>query len=382
MKSIRWIAILIVIASTLLVTTTTIHACSYSLEKTTQVTYAGKKARTTRSNGQCIAVDLCGRVHLVWEDDRHMNREIYYASIVNDSVLPEIRITRTPAESSYPCVASDSVDTHILWEEVIGLYSDIMYVRIRDGKVAVKKRLTHTHLESSCPVSALGPDGSLHIAWHEGPFKQTAIYYGRVEGDSLAETYGVCTSHPGAFRPDIACDGDGRIMIMWPEATRISARLYNGSQWEDEKTIADLEFIPWKVSATSLPEGRWAAAWFDGRTDVNKVYIGFYDGGDWQDPSWLAGDKHTTSYYPDLSVTESGHLVAVWENRIPSDNQYTIRACCHDGQSWGTPVEFYRNRKAGRYPSIAIRDGVVHLVWFSSMNQADEIYYSTLRSDK
>jgi len=381
MKSVHWLAILTFIASTLPVAATT-HACSYSLEKTTQVTHAGRKSRTTRSNGQCIAVDPHGTVHLVWEDDRHMNREIYYASIDGDSILPEIRITQTPAESSFPCIASDSMDTYILWEEVLGLYSDIMYARIRDGKVAAKKRLTHSHLDSSCPVSSLGPDGSLHIAWHEGPFKQTAIYYGRVEGDSLVETYGVCTSHPEAFRPDIACDGEGRIMIIWPEGTRMSSRLYDGSRWQDEKTIADLEFIPWRVSVTSLPEGRWAAAWFDGRTDFNKIYVGFYDGGKWQDPELLAGDARTSSYYPDLAVTESGQLVAVWEDRLSSEDQRAMHIRCYDGRSWGDPVEFFRNKYAGRYVSIASRDGVVHAVWFGGIQGADEIYYSRLRSDK
>jgi hypothetical protein len=311
-----------------------------------------------------------------------MNREVYYTSIVDGSVLPEIRITRTLGESSYPCIASDSVDTYILWEEVMDQYSDIMYARIRDGKVAAKKRLTRSHLESSCPVSAVGPDGSLHIAWHEGPFNQTAIYYGRVESDSLAATYGVCTDHPLAFRPAIASDDDGRVMIIWPEGSRMSSRLYNGEQWEDKKTIAGLKFIPWRMSVAGLPEGRWAAAWFDGPTNTNRVYVGFCDDGDWQEPAILAGAEGMTSYYPDLASTESGHLVAVWESQVPSEGYYMIHTRCHDGRSWGEPVEFYRNRRAGRYASITTHNGVVHSVWFSSMVNADEIYYGTLRSDK
>jgi hypothetical protein len=311
-----------------------------------------------------------------------MNREIYYASVVDGDILPEVRITRTPAESSFPCIASDSLDAYILWEEVIGLYSDIMYARIRDGKVVVKKRLTRTHLDSSCPVSTLGPDGSLHIAWHEGPFKQTAIYYGRVEGDSLTETYGVCTKHPEAFRPAISCDMEGRLMLIWPEGDRMSSRLYNGSVWEDEKAIADLEYLPWRVSVANLPDGRWAAAWFDGRNDTNRVYVGFYEEGEWQDPKWLAGDKLATSYYPDLAVSESGDLVAVYESRVPSKNYCTIHTRCYDGRTWDDPVEVYRHRAPGRYASIAFHEGVLHSIWFSLMVDSDEIYYSTMRSDR
>jgi hypothetical protein len=327
-------------------------------------------------------VDARGRVHLVWEDDRNMNREIYYASIVDGGAPRELRITRTPAESSFPCIVSDSLDTYILWEEVIGLYSDIMYARIRDGKVVVKKRLTNTHLDSSCPVSALGPDGSLHIAWHEGPFKQTAIYYGRVVGDSLIGTYGVCTNSPEAFRPDISCDRDGRLMVIWPEGDRMSSRLYNGIEWEDEKPIADLEYIPWRMSVAGLPDGRWAAAWFDGRNDTNRVYVAFCDSGTWQGADLLAGDEGVTSYYPDLAVSESGDLVAVYESRVLSKNYCTINTRCYDGRTWGEPAEVYHQRAPGRYASIAFHKGVLHSVWFSMMLNSDEIYYSTMRSDR
>lgn len=256
-----------------------------------------------------------------------------------------------------------------------------MYARIRDGKVAVKKRLTRTHLDSSCPVSTLGPDGSLHMAWHEGPFKQTAIYYGRVEGDSLVETYGVCTRHPEAFRPAISCDRDGRLMLIWPEGDRMNSRLFNGSGWEDEKAIADLEYIPWRMSVASMQDGRWAAAWFDGRNDTNRVYVAFHDEGRWQDPEWLAGDELATSYYPYLAVGESGDLVAVYESRVRSENYCTIHTRCYDGRTWGDPVEVYKHRAPGRYASIAFHRGVLHSIWFSLMVDSDEIYYSTMRSD-
>jgi hypothetical protein len=382
MKSICRAAAFSGVAAVYLITAATTQACSYALENTIQITHAGKLARTTRSNGQCIAVDRNSRVHLVWEDDRHMNREVYYASVLDGEVQPQIRITSTPAESSFPCVETDTVDTYVLWEEVIGPYSDIMYARIRHGQVAVKKRLTRTYLDSSCPVSALGPDGALHIAWHEGPHKQSAIYYGRVESDSLVETYGVCTNDPEAFRPDIACDGDGRIMVIWPEGDRMASRLCTGSAWEEIQKISDLDFIPWRMSVVSLPDGKWAAAWFDGQTSSSEVYVSFHDEGSWQERSILAGYRGATSYYPDLAVTESGNLVAVWENRVFGDNVYTVQIRCHDGKAWDAPTEMYRDKMPGRYVSMVSVDGVLHAVWFNAKLYANEIYYTTLRSDE
>lgn len=369
-------------ATALLVTAASASACSYKLEGTTRVTYALGESRTTRSNGQCIAVDPQGRAHLTWEDDRHSNREVYYGMVVDGQVVQEIRITRTPGESSYPCIAADSENVYILWEEVIGQYSDIMYARIRDGEVVARKRLTRTYLDSSCPVSALGPDGSLHIAWHEGPFMQTAIYYGRVRADSLIERFGVCTTHPKAFRPEIGCNQRGEVMVIWPEGDRMSSRLYDGSEWAEEKPIADLALIPWRVSVAGFPDGRWAAAWFDDDGHGNEVLAAFYEDGEWQDPTWLSGEERTTTYYPDLTVSDSGELIVVYECRSPRDDFYAIRTRCHDGAGWGPVEEFYRENAAGRYVSLAYHDGVVHAVWFSAKEYDDEIYYSTLRSER
>jgi hypothetical protein len=93
--------------------------CPFSSVETTRITNAIGQSRTGRDNARCICCDKEGIVHMVWEDKRTGNFEIYYAALAADSVK-EVRITRSRGESTYPCVACDSSDVYILWQEKAG----------------------------------------------------------------------------------------------------------------------------------------------------------------------------------------------------------------------------------------------------------------------
>jgi hypothetical protein len=344
-----------------------------------RVTFAGVRAQTTRANGRCICCDPQGRVHMVWEDARHGAFEVYYNSALGDSLSSEVRLTHTKGESSYPAVACDSENVYVVWEDLIDVDSEIMYARLQSGEVVAETRLTNSNLDSSCPVSAVGPDGSLHIAWHEGPFKQTAIYYGRVVGDSLVEKFGVCTKHPEAFRPDIACDLNGRVMVAWPEGLEVKARLYDGSSWGAEELVANIGSRPWRLSVAGLSDGRWAVTWFERRDNEEKVFIKYYDGKTWYDQTELTRTR--IGYYPNIVRIGTGAIAVGWEEIVRDVAEHTVVVRCFDGTSWSAPIDIYRHRTHGRYVSLAAHDDFLYAVWFSAMEGSNEIYYGILRRE-
>jgi hypothetical protein len=347
------------------------------LEKTMRVTYARARAQTTRSSARCICCDPGGKVHLAWEDVRNRNFEIYYTSISGDSVLPEVRITRSLVESSYPAVTCDSQNAYIVWEEVMGRDSEVFCVRLHDGQEVARTRVTDTNLDSSCPVCAAGGDGAVHVAWHEGPFKQTAIYYARVEDDSVVQTEPICTTDPEAFRPDIACDGEGRVMIVWLGGLEVKSRLWNGVSWEEEELVAETLSRPWRISVTSLPDGEWATSWFHRSGEGEEVFVKFFDGSDWYGLTRVSGKR--AAYYPNVAATPDAGLAVVWEERDVESSEYAIALKCHNGGRWSEPLEIYRQGTAGRYASLSAHEDLLHAVWFSAKDGANEIYYGRLR---
>jgi hypothetical protein len=350
--------------------------CPFGPIESTRITNAIGQSRTARDNARCICCDAGGTVHMVWEDKRTGNFEIYYAALAGDSVK-EVRISRSRGESSYPCVACDSSNVYILWQEETGRVFDIYYARLSKGEVVARKRILSTNLDSSCPVSAMGPDGNLHFAWHEGPYKQTAIYHGMIAADSLVVKEAVCSNHPLAFRPDIAWDERGNMLIVWFEGVDLKSRLWDGKTWGEETYVATTEQRAWRLSVTALSDGNWAAAWFDNTGEGSDVSVKFYDGTEWTDETMISEDRH--AYYPGLTGLEDGSLVVVWEEKNLRTEIWSIMLRCYRSGTWGPAMEIYRERAAGRYPSLATHEGNLHAVWFSAKQGNDEIFHGLLR---
>ncbi len=349
-------------------------------EARTRVTFASGRSRTARDNARCICISADGKAHMVWEDTRLGNFEIYYAWIKDGRISPNIRISRTKNESSYPCIACDSQDVYILWQELTGRVFNLFYVHLRDSVEVARKQLTHSHLDSSCPVSSVGPDGSLNIAWHEGPYKQTAIYYGKVVDDSLVEVVPICTEHPEAFRPDIACDDSGRILITWFEGPKVKSRFWDGNKWGKEELVATNQSRPWRLSVAWLGDHRWAAAWFDNVAGGSTVKIKFYDEKNWYGEQVV--NTSVNGYYPSLLGIGNDDLIICWEEKHLEGGYYTIMLRRYRKGSWSDPLEVYRENLAGRYPSLALRDDQLHMVYFSAIPGNDEIFHLVLRREK
>jgi hypothetical protein len=375
---------LAVLCLPLLLLATPVHPpaapCPSTVERVTQITKSAGTSQTARGNERCIGVDPTGRAHMVWEDYRDGNFQIYYASIIGDSVSPEVRLTRLAENSNFPCVACYGENVYILWQETIIKTPEtcqICYVRIAGGKEEARSQITTAALGANCPASAVGPDGALHVAWHQGVGNLTTIHYGKIVGDSVVARAGIATQHPGASRPDIACDSAGRILIVWFEGTQIKSRLWNGTAWQPELVVADNKSKAWRMSLCNLSENSWALAWFDQASKTTDVWASFFDGTAWHDETRV--NTGQTGFYPATAHIGEGTLIVTWEDQDKAKGEYMLMMRCFDGGGWGQPSEITRGRAMSRYASLAPAGDSLHLIWFGSASGNNQIFHGLLR---
>jgi hypothetical protein len=356
-------------------------SCRYEMTGKRRVTYAPGNSHTCRSNATCITTDKAGVTHLVYEDKRSGEFEIYYVYVRNDTLSPEIRITQTPGESSFPCIASGGGSVYILWQEMVGKDFEIEYARLVDGQVVARKRLTDTRTESACPVAAYDGDGTLHVAWHEGPYHQTGIIYGKVVADSLVHVEEIPVETSGAFRPDIACDGHGRVLLTWFEGFEVKSKYWDGAAWQPTLTVAVGKQKAWRMSVAFIAPGRWGLAWFDRTEDAEyPVYAAFFDGAAWQGEVRLNSDK--IGYYPNVCAGPGGIFLVAWEGKDMSSGDYSLELRCHDGHQWHPVQLLQQGRSMTRYPSLSLDpDGNFQTIWFSDGRGTYEVYYGVLRRE-
>jgi len=352
-------------------------SCGFTVDKITRVTNSEGHSQTARDNARCIGIDSKGTVYMVWTDDRDGNVEIYYGTMVGDKVTSEVRLTRTPGESTLPCLAVKGDNVYIIWQEAEGQISQLYLAHLLEGKELARKKLTSSLLGASCPVSAFGPDGTLHVAWHEGPGSMTAVYYGKIAGDTLAVRTEMCAKHPGAFRPDIAVDPTGQVLVVWYEGLDIKSRFWNGKTWGDETLVTTNDNREWRLSLAAVSAGKWALTWFNQSLKGTDVFAKFYDGNTWYGQVRL--NKGQNGFYPAVTQVEGGNLVATWEDQDRANSKYLLLESCYDGRAWSEPADVVRDEAMSRYSSLASVGSTVHVVWFSPKPGNDEIFHGLLR---
>lgn len=353
--------------------------CSFEMTNRQRVTHAPGNSHTCRSNATCICTDENNVTHLVYEDKRSGEFEVYYAYARNDTLSKEIRITRTRGESSFPAIACGGGSVYLLWQETIGTDPEIEYVRLIDGEIVARATLTDNETESSCPVAAHDGDGTLHVAWHDGPYHQTGIFYGRIRNDSLVSVEEIPVETSGAFRPDIACDGKGKVLLTWHEGFDIKGKFFDGEAWQETQTVARGSQKAWRMSCAYIAPGRWGAAWFD-RTEEGEypVYAAFFDETRWQGKIKVNGEH--IGYYPNVCAGPDGMFLVAWEGLNMETNHYSLMLRCHDGNEWQPAQELMTGRSMTRYPSLALdKDENFQTIWFSDGRGTYEVFYGVLR---
>lgn len=355
------------------------HAdCPFTVEAVTQVTRAPGRSMTGRANQRCIWVDPAGTAHLVWEDERDGNLEIYYQSLASQGNSPQTRITNSQPESSFPCIAGDGDTVHILWQETVSKTPQLYYLRMVGGKEVVRKQITQAAAGAYCPVAALGPDKALHVVYHQGAGNVTTVQYLKIVGDSLAAKAEICTKHLGAFRPDIACDAAGRMLVVWYEGTDVKSRLWDGAAWQEELLLATTAQRPWRLSVSNMSPGKWVAAWFDPGAKGTDVCAAFFDGKTWHEKTRV--NTGQIGFYPTTACFAPNKVLVVWEDQDKQGQNvdYLLMMRCFDGKTWGVPGEIARGRSMSRYASLAPAGDKIHAVWFSPLTGNYEIFHATL----
>jgi hypothetical protein len=355
------------------------RACSYEMTQRYRVTRAPGNSHTCRSNATCVCTDEDNVTHLIYEDKRSGEFEIYYAFVRDDSVSKEVRVTHTRGESSFPAIACGGGSAYLLWAEMVGDAPEIDYARIVDGEVVARTRLSNTPTETSCPVAAFDGDGTLHVAWHDGPYHQTGIFYGRVVNDSLVHLEEIPVETPGAFRPDIACDGNGKVLLTWFEGVEVKSKFWDGKAWQKTLTVSAGEQRAWRMSVGYIEPGRWGVSWSDRTEGANYlVYAAFFNEKEWYGKTVL--NEGHIAYYPNVCAGRDGLFQVAWEGKETDSAIYSLRLRCHDGEGWHPTETLLAGKSMTRYPSLALdADGNFQTIWFSDGKGTYEVYHGVLR---
>ena len=271
------------------------------------------------------------KVHVVWWDHRDGNREIYYKRSTDGGTTwgQEIRLTNDFSYSGSPSLAASGDSVHVVWQDYRDGNLEVYYKKSTDGGSSwlSESRLTDNSSESACPsIAASGP--KVHVVWYDYRDGNYEIYYKRSTdaGGTWGSDFRLSYDPAGSERPALAVS-DSMIHVVWEDyrdGTNTSEIYYKrstngGTSWEsDTRLTYNSDWSDYPSMATSDPAVH--IVWHDDRDRGSEIYYkrSTDRGMTWGSDTRLTFDS-ATSYRPSLAV--SGPKVhVVWYDTRDGNN--------------------------------------------------------------
>ncbi len=175
-------------------------------------------------------------VHLVWTDTRFEDEEIYYCHSLNSgqSWGDQMRLTKDSGNSINASVSSLANDVHVVWQDNRNGNDEIYYKHSTDGGLSwgADLRMTNNPFKSNFP-SAVAMGKTIIIVWSDLREGNAEIFGLRSvdNGDTWSEVIRLTNSPRESLQPKIAMEG-AFAFLTWHE-------LHDGfANWEVESRFS------------------------------------------------------------------------------------------------------------------------------------------------
>lgn len=177
--------------------------------------------RPSDSEHAAIVGDSEGNVHIVWEDNRDGNWEIYYTKLnsLGETLVDDVRITDNESYSREPAIAIDSRDNvHLVWYDGRDGSMEVYYavLDINGERILDNIRLVSDVSDSYDPAIAVDSDDNIHIAWTDWMDGSASIMYSQLDEDgNILMTFNITTDEWHSYDASIVVDTDDAVHVMW-----------------------------------------------------------------------------------------------------------------------------------------------------------------------
>jgi hypothetical protein len=338
---------------------------------------------TSNNNAWCVTVNG-NVVHVVWCDNRDMNFEIYYKRSTDAGVNwgADTRLTNNFAESRYPSIVASGSVVHVVWQEYRDGNSEIYYKRSTDGGLSWGTDTQLTNDTASSEIPSVAVSGSVvHVVWKDNRDGNFEIYYKRSTDGGLiwgADTRLTNNTASSGFT-SVAASGSV-VHVVWQDNRDGNWEIYykrstdGGVSWGADTRLTN------NPSNSELPSiavygSAVYVVWEDFRDGNSEIY---YKRSTDTGISWGADTRLTnnTAFSEYSSVSLSGSVVHVlWRDDRDGNYEIYYKRSTDAGVSWGADIRLTNNTANSFYPSVAVSGSVVHVVWTDHRDGNWEIYY-------
>jgi hypothetical protein len=153
-------------------------------------------------------------VHVAWQDNRNANNEIYYKRSTDGGLnwLPDTRLTFSPDSSNYPSIFAAGSNVHIVWQDFRDGNWEVYYKGSTDGGLSwgTDTRITNNPSISQNPSVAISGT-AVYVVWSDNRDGNYEIYFQRNPtgnplgikniNSEIPSSFSLSQNYPNPFNP-------------------------------------------------------------------------------------------------------------------------------------------------------------------------------------
>jgi len=320
----------------------------------------------------------------VWHDDRNGNYEIYYKTSTNngESWSSDVRLTDDDSDSQYPTIAVNGNDIHVVWHDNRDVNREIYYKTSTDNgeNWSSDVRLTNGDSNNYWPVVSVNGD-NIHVVWTLDYYE---IYY-KTSTDNGENWSSDVRLTKGGFHseyPVVSVNGDN-IHVVWYDHRDENWEIYykrstdNGENWSsDVRLTNNSSYSYWPTIAVNGDNIH--VVWHDDRNGNYEIYYktSTDNGENWSSDVRLTNDD-STSEHPTMAVNEN-NIHVVWHDDRNGNYEIYYKTSTNNGKNWSSDVRVTNDDSTSYWPTMAVNGNNIHVVWHDYRGGNWEIYYKQL----
>jgi hypothetical protein len=202
-------------------------------------------------------------VHVVWRDLRDGNWEVYYKRSIDGGETwgDDTRLTNDGGASMFPSVAATGADVHVVWNDDRDGNTEVYYKRSADGGAIWDSdtRLTTNLSRSEYPLVAVA-GAAVHAVWTDDRDGNSEVYHKRsIDGGEIwGDDTRLTNDGSGSMFPSVATTG-AAVHVVWTDNRDGNLEIYckrnpTGSPVTEALT-ADIGDASFAVSPSPLASG-------------------------------------------------------------------------------------------------------------------------------
>jgi hypothetical protein len=358
-----------------------------------------------------MAVDA-NNIHIVWQDGRNSNNDIYIRSSTNSGVsfsgevrvddtgrTPTLTDDKTSQEDPEIAVAPNGTLLAVWSDDRDGRSMIYMAMSVNGGMTFSSNYVVSDHPVGiqTKPHMDVSASGKIFVVWedtrdsigHEqiyGAYSTDGRNFGSAERISDTSTSYYC------FEPSVSWSGNDKLLVTWTEDRiidkdiRITSSTDNGDTFSNsfilnrDPSSSDQEMAYIDANSTTV-----VVVWKDSRSTSADVYMAISNdrGSSFKmefvtHPSFKSGHQ----YDPEVHIEYDGNISICWTSSPGKDDpsKSDVQMTRYLVNGTFDEVETVNDRAVGETqdsPSMGVSNGMVHVAWRDQRKIGDsDIYYS------